>query len=84
MGQDWEDRGQLAGCGGGNGDKEFSLGHRRTQAPNPSSETGQRLRNGEGEGKPLADRQRATVTMKELSSSCLLGLYEIHPLRQVC
>lgn len=26
MGQDWEDRGQLAGCGGGNGDKEFSLG----------------------------------------------------------
>ena len=70
-----------------NGDKEFSLEHRRTQVPNPSSETGQHFSNGEGEveGKPLTDRSfEPQVTMKELSSSCLLDLYEIHPLRQLC
>lgn len=39
----------------------------------------------EAEGKPLTDRSfEPQVTMKEFSSSCLLDLYEIHPLRQLC
>lgn len=60
---EWGGRGCGPGLGGQgaaswvgeeNGDKAFSLGHRRTRVPNPSSETGQHFSNGEGEaeGKP--------------------------------